>query len=114
MQHFDAQRIGPPVAVPASMGGGERARARTLVVRLCVHVSPPPMYGFAWTIRHVSIRSNCLPRLLRSDYLIDMITLRQFRYETAVVASRHFGKAADSCAVTQSSLPMHIREIERE
>jgi LysR family hydrogen peroxide-inducible transcriptional activator len=43
-----------------------------------------------------------------------MITLRQLRYLTALHAHRHFGRAADACAVTQPALSMQIRELERE
>jgi len=43
-----------------------------------------------------------------------MITLRQLRYLTALAESRHFGKAAEACAVTQPALSMQIRELERE
>ena len=43
-----------------------------------------------------------------------MITLRQLRYLTALARNRHFGKAAEECAVTQPALSMQIRELERE
>src|SRR4051812_3797532 len=43
-----------------------------------------------------------------------MITLRQLRYLTALQTHRHFGRAADACAVTQPALSMQIRELERE
>jgi LysR family hydrogen peroxide-inducible transcriptional activator len=43
-----------------------------------------------------------------------MITLRQLRYLAALVRHRHFGRAAESCAVTQPALSMQIRELERE
>jgi LysR family hydrogen peroxide-inducible transcriptional activator len=43
-----------------------------------------------------------------------MITLRQLRYLTALQAHRHFGRAAEACAVTQPALSMQIRELERE
>ena len=43
-----------------------------------------------------------------------MITLRQLRYLTALARHRHFGRAADDCAVTQPALSMQIRELERE
>jgi len=43
-----------------------------------------------------------------------MVTLRQFRYLTALVRHGHFGRAAESCAVTQPALSMQIRELERE
>jgi LysR family hydrogen peroxide-inducible transcriptional activator len=43
-----------------------------------------------------------------------MITLKQLRYLTALAAHRHFGKAAESCAVTQPALSMQIRELEKD
>jgi LysR family hydrogen peroxide-inducible transcriptional activator len=43
-----------------------------------------------------------------------MITLRQLRYLAALARHRHFGKAAEDCAVTQPALSMQIRELERE
>lgn len=43
-----------------------------------------------------------------------MITLRQLRYFEALARIRHFGMAADQCAVTQPALSMQIKELERE
>ncbi len=43
-----------------------------------------------------------------------MITLRQLRYLSALARHRHFGKAAQDCAVTQPALSMQVRELERE
>src|SRR6266581_8056977 len=43
-----------------------------------------------------------------------MITLRQLRYLASLARHRHFGRAAESCAVTQPALSMQIRELERE
>ena len=43
-----------------------------------------------------------------------MITLRQLRYLGALARHRHFGRAADECAVTQPALSMQIKELERE
>jgi LysR family hydrogen peroxide-inducible transcriptional activator len=43
-----------------------------------------------------------------------MITLKQLRYLTALAEQRHFGKAAEACAITQPALSMQIRELERE
>jgi LysR family hydrogen peroxide-inducible transcriptional activator len=43
-----------------------------------------------------------------------MITLKKLRYLTALAAHRHFGKAADACAVTQPALSMQIRELEKD
>lgn len=39
-------------------------------------------------------------------------TLRQLRFLTAVVDSRHFGHAAEACSVTQSTLSAAIQELE--
>src|SRR5271165_4113822 len=43
-----------------------------------------------------------------------MITLRQLRYLQALARYRHFGRAAEACAVTQPALSMQIRELEKE
>ena len=42
-----------------------------------------------------------------------MITLRQLRYLVSLARHRHFGRAADDCAVTQPALSMQVRELER-
>jgi LysR family transcriptional regulator, hydrogen peroxide-inducible genes activator len=39
-------------------------------------------------------------------------TLRQLRYLIAVAEHRHFGRAADECLVTQSTLSAGLRELE--
>src|SRR5215510_11834623 len=43
-----------------------------------------------------------------------MVTLRQLRYLAALAEHRHFGRAAEACAVTQPALSMQIRQLERE
>ena len=43
-----------------------------------------------------------------------MITLRQLRYLTSLARHKHFGRAAEDCAVTQPALSMQVRELERE
>ncbi len=43
-----------------------------------------------------------------------MITLRQLRYLASLARHRHFGRAAEACAVTQPALSMQVRELERE
>jgi LysR family transcriptional regulator, hydrogen peroxide-inducible genes activator len=43
-----------------------------------------------------------------------MITLRQLRYLQALVQYRHFGRAAEACAVSQPALSMQIRDLEKE
>ncbi|MGE4371887.1 MAG: hydrogen peroxide-inducible genes activator [Xanthobacter sp.] len=42
-----------------------------------------------------------------------MISLRQLRYFEALSRHRHFGRAAQACAVTQPALSMQIREMEQ-
>jgi LysR family hydrogen peroxide-inducible transcriptional activator len=41
-----------------------------------------------------------------------MPTLRQLRYLTALARHRHFGRAADECAVSQPALSVQIQELE--
>ena len=41
-----------------------------------------------------------------------MISLKQLRYFAAVARFAHFGKAAESCNVTQPALSMQVRELE--
>src|ERR1700721_1739251 len=43
-----------------------------------------------------------------------MITLRQLRYLEALAHHKHFGRAAQACAVTQPALSMQIRALEQE
>jgi LysR family transcriptional regulator, hydrogen peroxide-inducible genes activator len=42
-----------------------------------------------------------------------MVTLRQLRYLAALAEHRHFGRAAEACAVTQPALSMQIRDMEK-
>jgi LysR family hydrogen peroxide-inducible transcriptional activator len=42
-----------------------------------------------------------------------MITFRQLRYLAALAEHRHFGRAAESCLVTQPALSMQIRDLEK-
>jgi len=42
-----------------------------------------------------------------------MISLKQLKYFDAVARVRHFGKAAEQCAVTQPALSMQIQELEK-
>ena len=44
---------------------------------------------------------------------MNLPTLRQFRYLTAVVSLKHFGKAAEQCFVTQSTLSAGIQDLEK-
>jgi LysR family hydrogen peroxide-inducible transcriptional activator len=43
-----------------------------------------------------------------------VITLRQLRYLAALARHRHFGRAAEECAISQPALSMQVRELERE
>jgi len=43
-----------------------------------------------------------------------MVTLRQLRYFETLSRTRHFGMAADQCAVTQPALSMQVKELEQE
>jgi LysR family hydrogen peroxide-inducible transcriptional activator len=43
-----------------------------------------------------------------------VITLRQLRYLASLARHRHFGRAAEDCAITQPALSMQVRELERE
>lgn len=40
------------------------------------------------------------------------LTLKQFRYFSALAKYRHFARAANSCAITQPALSMQLRELE--
>lgn len=42
------------------------------------------------------------------------VTLRQLRYLDALARLRHFGRAAEACAVTQPALSMQIQELEQQ
>ena len=41
------------------------------------------------------------------------ITLKQLRYFEAVAEARHFGRAADACAVSQPALSVQVRDLEQ-
>jgi LysR family hydrogen peroxide-inducible transcriptional activator len=43
-----------------------------------------------------------------------MVSLRQLRYLESLSETRHFGHAAEACAVSQPALSMQIKELEDE
>jgi len=43
-----------------------------------------------------------------------MVTLRQLHYLEALARFRHFGRAAEACAVSQPALSMQIRDLEKQ
>ena len=46
--------------------------------------------------------------------LIAMVSLRQLRYLESLAETRHFGHAAEACAVSQPALSMQIKELADE
>jgi LysR family hydrogen peroxide-inducible transcriptional activator len=42
-----------------------------------------------------------------------MVTLRQLRYFESLARNKHFGRAAEECAISQPALSMQIRELEQ-
>lgn len=43
-----------------------------------------------------------------------MVTFRQLRYFDALARRRHFGRAAEDCAISQPALSMQIRDLEQQ
>jgi LysR family hydrogen peroxide-inducible transcriptional activator len=60
----------------------------------------------------VNIKSNRIASASRSDNLMNMLSMKQLRYFEALARLRHFGHAADECAVSQPALSMKIQEFE--
>lgn len=60
-------------------------------------------------------RRCCFGQTMTSDPGVRMIniTIKQLRYFDALARELHFGRAADSCAVTQPALSMQIQELEQ-
>src|SRR3546814_8203613 len=46
--------------------------------------------------------------------MLNVPTLRQWRYLVALAEIRHFGRAAEACFVTQSTLSAGIQELETQ
>ena len=42
------------------------------------------------------------------------VTLKQLRYFDALAREHHFGRAAETCSVTQPALSMQIHELEEQ
>ena len=42
------------------------------------------------------------------------LTLKQLRYFEVLARQRHFGRAAESCAISQPALSMQIKALEEE
>ena len=42
------------------------------------------------------------------------MTLQQLRYIIAIDDFRHFGKAAEACGLTQSTLSLMVKKLEEE
>lgn len=70
--------------------------------------------GMGRRYEEVFISSNSIYLLTSSEYLMNMISTKQLIYFDAVARLKHFGRAADECAVTQPALSMQIQELERE
>jgi LysR family transcriptional regulator, hydrogen peroxide-inducible genes activator len=43
---------------------------------------------------------------------MNTLTLKQLRYVEALAGNRHFGRAAEACAITQPALSMQIKQLE--
>ena len=43
-----------------------------------------------------------------------MVSLRQLRYLESLAETRHFGHAAEACAVSQPAVSMQIKELADE
>ena len=52
--------------------------------------------------------------ILNQNQLLFMITLTQLEYIVAVDTYRHFGRAAESCFITQPTLSMQIKKLEED
>ena len=52
----------------------------------------------------------CIDKINRTNPM----TLQQFRYIVAIDEYRHFGKAAEACGLTQSTLSLMVKKLEEE
>src|SRR5215813_11175324 len=61
---------------------------------------------------HDNFQSYFLIRSISGTYRV--VSLRQLRYLESLAETRHFGHAAEACAVSQPALSMQIKELEDE
>src|SRR5262245_47323304 len=59
-----------------------------------------------------NFQSYFLIRSISGTYRV--VSLRQLRYLESLAETRHFGHAAEACAVSQPALSMQIKELEDE
>jgi LysR family hydrogen peroxide-inducible transcriptional activator len=69
-------------------------------------------FAFGMCSLIAAIKSNRIASRSRSDILMSMLSLKQLRYFEALSRLRHFGHAADECAISQPALSMKIQEFE--
>ncbi|WP_204264879.1 helix-turn-helix domain-containing protein, partial [Escherichia coli] len=62
----------------------------------------------------MSIKTNRNILAIQSEKLIVMVSFKQLRYFDAVARLKHFGQAAEHCAITQPALSMQIQDLEKE